>query len=56
MWKYIGYAVIILPIIVVAIKWQVSDNLIGGVVLAIAAVFNCTVWNNCYEQAKKKRD
>lgn len=56
MWKYVGYAVIILPIIVVAIKWQVLDNNIGGVVLVLVAVFNCTVWNNYYEQAKTKRD
>lgn len=55
--KWIGYAVILLPIIAVAFKWQVWDGGIGAWVLAFIALFNCTVWGDIYhEQSKKKRN
>lgn len=44
--KWIGYAVIILPILYVAYKWHVWDGGIGGLILAEIAVLNCTIWTN----------
>ena len=53
--KWIGYAVIILPIIGVAVKWQVWNSDLGGLVLALIALFNCTVWgDHCNERKEKK--
>lgn len=54
--KWIGYAVIILPIIAVGIKWRVWDSDFGGWVLAMVAVLNCTLWRNYYEQRQKKKN
>lgn len=53
--KWIGYVVILVPIIIVAIKWRVWNGGIGGLILALIAVFNCVVWTDIYEQRKKKK-
>lgn len=50
----IGYAVIILPILYVAYKWHVLDGGIGGLILALVAVFNCTVWTDHCKKPNKK--
>lgn len=44
--KWIGYVVILVPIIIVAIKWRVWNGGIGGLILAEIAVLNCTIWTN----------
>lgn len=52
--KWIGYAVILIPIAVVAFKWEVWKGGIGAVVLVLVAWFLCTVYNDVYEQRKTK--
>lgn len=51
--KWIGYAVIILPILYVAYKWHVWDGGIGGLILAEIAVLNCTIWTDHCDKPKR---
>lgn len=53
--KWLGYAVIILPIIVVAYKWQVWDSCVGAMMLALVALFNCLAWSEYCDECKKKK-
>jgi len=54
--KVIGYAVIILPILVVADKWQVWDGGVGALILSLIALLNCLIWGeHCNECKKKER-
>lgn len=52
--RWIGYAIIILPILYVAYKWHVWDGGTGGLMLALIAVFNCTVWTDHCKKPNKK--
>lgn len=51
--KWIGYVVIIVPILIVAWKWHVWDGGIGGLILAEIAVLNCTIWTDHCDKHKK---
>ena len=50
--KLIGYAMIILPVVAIAIKWQIWESNLEAVVLPLIATLACTIYNN--EQSEKK--
>ena len=51
--KALIMAMVLLPIIAVAVKWRVWDGGIGGLVLALAAAFNC---NMAYDESRADKD
>lgn len=52
--KFIGYAMIILPVVALAIKWQIWKSNLEAVVLPLIATLACTIYSN--EQREKKSD
>jgi hypothetical protein len=52
--KFIGYAMIILPVVALAIKWQIWKSNLEAVVLPLIATLACTIYDN--EQREKKSD
>ena len=55
--KVIGYAVILIVAILMAIHGKIWDGNIGGLILMLATVLCLTIWeDHCNEQSKKKVD
>lgn len=52
--KLIGYAMIILPVVAIAIKWQIWESNLEAVVLPLIATLACTIYDN--ERKEKKSD
>jgi len=52
--KIYGYAAIILPVVALAVKWQIWNSNLEAVVLPLVATLVCTVYDN--EQREKKED
>lgn len=52
--KAIGYIVILVPIVLVGIRWRAWEGL-GFLILSLVAAFLCTAWGDyCFSRENQK--
>jgi len=54
--KIYGYAAIILPVVALAVKWQIWNSNLEAVVLPLVATLACTIYSNEQSEKKSNRD